>query len=76
MDISKHTIEYTQIDKFPWKVGDKVIIKWPGFEPEKAEIVKLCVSRQWGKDVVSSVLVKTEKHEKPFGCNHSLFEKI
>ena len=70
------TIENSRLDIFPWKVGQKVLIKWPNREPEQAIIAKLFVSRQWGKDVLYGVAVTTDKCKDPFGVNHCLFEKI
>lgn len=68
------TIENSRLDRFTWKEGDQVLIRWPNRNPEQATIAKLYVSRQSGYDVVYGVTVTTKACQKPFGINHCLIE--
>lgn len=66
------TIKNSRLDRFIWKEGDQVLIRWPNKNPEQATITKLYISRQCGFDIVYGVTVTTESCQEPFGINHCL----
>lgn len=70
------TLERAKIENNQFNEGDKVIVKWPGFPTEEAVVTKICTYTHGGYEVVSAILIQTEKSEKSFGVCPSILHKV